>query len=267
MEHRGPESQPCIWVTRPRPQADDHASAIAAAGFSPLLSPVIKIRALPVPGTPPIPPNKTAALIFTSVNGLLKFPKHWLKDFSNHPVFVSGTTTQNLARELEFQNVLCSTHPGSRGLVELVRAKLPYAAGKPPSELLYIAGTSRTPHLEAELSQDFHLVLTEVYAAELEEQLSDTAKQAFENSQVLATTLFSSRSATQAAALLQSNFGTAAQKIFNQLLVVCISQAVADRARHSGFNNISIATAESADSMVSKLVEQLNIHRNSSEFI
>lgn len=267
MEFQGQDNQPFVWVTRPRPQADDHASALAAAGLRPLISPVINIKPLPVPDLPPRPPIETSGLIFTSVNGLLHFPKHWLADYVKHPVFVSGTTTQNLARDMGFQNVLCSDHQGSHGMVALVRDGLPRNVGAPPPNLLYVAGTSRTPILEEALSQDFHLMLSELYEAEFEQRLSDTTKEAFENQQIIATTLFSSRSATQAATLLQSHFGDIAKQVQDRLLTVCISQAVADRAQQSGFNNIAVATTESADSMVDKLVKQLNIHRNSSNSI
>ncbi|MCR9237741.1 MAG: uroporphyrinogen-III synthase [Alphaproteobacteria bacterium] len=267
MEFQGQDNQPFVWVTRPRPQADEHASAIAAAGLRPLISPVISIKPLPVPELPPLAPLETSGLIFTSVNGLLHFPKDWLTDYVKHPVFVSGATTQNLARELGFQNVLCSDHQGSRGMVALVRDRMPMDMGKAPPNLLYIAGTSRTPILEETLSQDFHLMLSELYEAEFEHQLSETAKAAFENHQIAATTLFSSRSATQAATLLQNHLGDTAKRVQDQLLTVCISQAVADRAYQSGFNRIAVATTESADSMVDKLVKQLNIHRKSSNSI
>ncbi|WP_306259442.1 uroporphyrinogen-III synthase [Pararhizobium sp. IMCC21322] len=267
MEFQGQDHQPFVWVTRPLPQADDHAGALAAAGFRPLLSPVISIKPLPVPDRPPLPPVETSGLIFTSVNGLLHFPKHWMADYVAHPVFVSGTTTQNLARDMGFQKVLCSDHQGSRGMVALVRDELPRRLGASPSNLLYLAGRSRTPILEEALSQDFDLTLSELYEAEFEHQLSDAAREAFENQQIVATTLFSSRSAMQAATLLQSHFGGSAKQVQDQLLTVCISQAVADRARQSGFNRIAVATMESSDSVVDKLVKQLNIHRKSSNSI
>lgn len=267
MEFQGQDNQPSVWVTRPRPQADEHANAIAAAGLRPLISPVISIKPLPVPDTPPLSPIEASCLIFTSVNGLLHFPKRWLADYLEHPVFVSGTTTQNLARDMGFKNVLCSDHQGSRGMVALVRDGLPRSVGASPPNLLYIAGTSRTPILEEALSQDFHLTLSELYKAEFEHQLSDAAREAFENQQIVATTLFSSRSAMQAATLLQSHFGDSAKQVQDQLLTVCLSQAVADCAHQSGFNQIAVATTETADSMVDKLVKQLNIHRKSSNSI
>lgn len=267
MEFQGQDNQPCVWVTRPRPQADEHASALAAAGFRPLLSPVISIKSLPVPDRSPLSPIETSGLIFTSVNGLLHFPKHWLADYMKHPVFVSGTTTQNLARDMGFQNVLCSDRQGSRGMVALVRDGLPESVGASPPNLLYIAGTSRTPILEEALSQDFHLTLSELYNAEFEHQLSDAAREAFENQQIVATTLFSSRSAMQAAKLIQSHLGDRAKQVCDQLLTVCISQAVADRAHQSGFNKIAVATTETAESVVDKLVKQLNIHCKSSNSI
>lgn len=267
MNHKGPDNSQFVWVTRPRPQADEHASAIAAAGFRPLISPVMTIRVLPAPDTLPVSPSGTAGLIFTSVNGLQHFPRNWLSEFRDHPVFVSGTTTQKFARDMGFHNVLCSPDQGSRGLLRLIRDTFPFSADAVPSGLFYIAGTSRTPLLEQELSADFHLTVSELYAAEFETHLSESVRQAFENRQVAAVTLFSSRSASHAAKLLQTQFRGDATPIFDELLAVCISQSVAERARNSGFTKIAIATAESAESIVNKLVEQLKIHRNSSKTI
>jgi len=260
MTHKGPNSQKFVWVTRPRPQADDHASAIAKADLTPLLCPVMNIRALPAPNTPPVAPSDAAGLIFTSINGLQNFPGTWLRDFLNHPVFVSGTTTRDLARDMGFQNIISSPDQGSHGMVGLIRKALPVSENPLPPKLLYVAGTSRTPLLEEELSPDFQLTLTELYAAELQQTLSVAAAQALENKQIVATTLFSSRTAIHAATLLQNHFGARAKPILDDLLAVCISQTVAERARESGFRNIAVASMETSESVVDKLVEQLKIH-------
>lgn len=269
MEHKGATRQKFVWVTRPRPQGDDHARAIAKADLTltPLLCPVMNIRALPAPITPPVPASNAAGLIFTSINGLLNFPADWLPAFVNNRVFVSGTTTRNLARDMGFQNIVCSNEQGSRGMVKLVREALPVSDNGEPPKLLYVAGTTRTPLLEEELSPDFELTMTELYAAGLEEQLSGATAQAFENKQIVATTLFSSRTAIHAATLLKNHFGARARPIFDELLAVCISQTVAERARDSGFTNIAVSSVESSDSVVDKLVEQLKIHSISAKTI
>lgn len=265
MEHEGPNRQKLVWVTRPRPQADDHAEALSQAHLNPLLSPVMQIRSLPAPSAPPASAGDAAGLIFTSVNGLLNFPQDWLAGFLNHPVFVSGSATLNLARDMGFQNVACSPDHGSRGMLGLIRTALTTPDGTVPRKLLYIAGTSRTPLLETELAPDFELILSELYSAELNTQLSQAARRAFEEDSVVAATFFSSRSAAQAATLLNAQFGAQARPILERLLAVCISQAVADRARQAGFMNIAVAPAESSESIVNKLVEQLKIYSISSK--
>lgn len=263
MAQSGLERQALVWVTRPEPQASAHAAALTIAGLKPLLSPVLNINVLPTPEATPVLPGQTAGLIFTSINGLTHFPKHWLAEFENHPVFVSGTTTQKAAMEFGFSNVSCSVSQGSRGIVELVRNRMPTKAGATPSHLLYLAGTTRTPFLEAELKADFNLKVTELYAAEVADQLSDLAQQAFQSHKVAATTLFSARSAEHAATLLHNHFETGAKRIQNALLAVCISHAVAERAQQAGFVNTSVAKFETADSVVTELVKQLKIHPNS----
>ncbi len=265
MTHKGSNRHKFVWVTRPRPQADDHASAIAKADLTPLLCPVMHIRALPAPISPPVAPPDVAGLIFTSINGLLNFPESWQSVFLNHPVFVSGTTTLTLARDMGFQNIVCSPDQGSRGMVGLIRKALPVSTDASPPQLLYVAGTSRTPILEEELSPDFELTLTELYAAELNTQLSDEATLAFKNKQIVAATFFSSRTVIHAATLLKNQFGVHAKSIFDEMLAVCISQVVAERARESGFTKIAIAPMESSDSMVKKLVDQLKIYSISSK--
>jgi uroporphyrinogen-III synthase len=238
---------------------------LSRADLTPLLSPVMQIRSLSAPNAPPVSPDDAAGLIFTSVNGLLNFPQNWIAGFLDHPVFVSGSATLKLARNLGFQNVTSSPDHGSRGMLGLIRGSLTASDSAAPMKLLYIAGTSRTPILETELSPDYHLVLAELYAAELITQLSQNARQAFAEDRVVAATFFSRRTAGQAATVLRTQFGAQAAPVFERLLTVCISQAVADQARQAGFRRVAVASSESSDSVVNKLVEQLKIHSISSK--
>nr|WP_306264154.1 uroporphyrinogen-III synthase [Pararhizobium sp. IMCC3301] len=259
LEQGSADSRPYIWVTRPQPQADVHAAALAEHGLRPLLSPVLSIRKLPVPKTPPLVPEAVTGLIFTSLNGVLHFPEPWIAAFARHPVFASGTATLEAAKRAGFTDVHGSTGAGSRGMLDSVRTTIPAEKSAHAPALLYVAGATRTPFLEAALAPNYELTLVETYQAELAAQLTPLAIEAFAANQVAAVTLFSSRSAGHAAKLLQDSFGTRADDVLGSLLAVCISPSVATKARQSGFTRIAISNIETADSMAKKLVEQLKI--------
>lgn len=256
-DQTGGDPRPFIWVTRPRPQAEAHAKALAALGLRPLLSPVLTIRKLPLPDAPPLASEDIRGLIFTSLNGILHFPKHWIAAFARHPVFVSGTATLDAAKEAGFADVHGSAGRGSRGMPSLVRTVIPAVKGAPAPAVLYVAGSTRTPWLEDALAPDYDLTLLETYQSALADRLSPLARQAFQNNQVIAATLFSSRSGANAAKLLRDSFGAGADELLRSLLAVCISKTVADRVRQSGFTRIAVSDTESAESVTKKLVEQL----------
>ena len=257
LNQDGADFRPYIWVTRPWPQADAHAAALVEHGLRPLLSPVLTIRKLPVSKTPPLPPEYIEGLIFTSLNGVLNFPQDWIAAFAGHPVFVSGTATSEAARQVGFADVHGSTGEGSRGMLDLVRTTIPAGKTATAPAILYVAGATRTPYLEDALAPDYALTLLETYQAELAEHLTPLASQAFAANQVIAATLFSSRSAGHAAKLLRDSFGARADDLLESLLAVCISPTVAVKARQYGFIRIATSDIESVDSVTKKLVEQL----------
>lgn len=253
-------SKPCIWVTRPEPHASAHAEVLEARGFSTTISPVLDIEPLPLPATVPSHLANSDALLVSSQNALTHLPEKWITQFRTLPLFVSGQATHDLALELGFSTVSASTGNGSRGMLELIETALRDAKNAPRSKLLYLAGTPRTPFLEDSMPNNISLVIAEVYHSNLASHIATETLAAIDSEEVVATTLFSSRSALHTANLLQNLPDMQAEKSLQTILAVCISQTVEKVAREQGFLKTSISDAESSESMVDKLVDQLKIH-------
>ncbi|MBL4646519.1 MAG: uroporphyrinogen-III synthase, partial [Rhizobiales bacterium] len=220
--------KPHIWATRPQPKAGEHAAALAKAGFAPLISPVLKI--VPIAQENWARPVPDLVLI-SSLNGLAFLPPDWRTALQNIPIIVSGTATGKRAKQLGFSSVKTSPGQGSRGMVDLVREY--FAANPQQTSLLYIAGTPRTPFLENDLGPQFNLQVVEVYASQLVSRLSEEFCAAYEGNMIAGVTLFSSRSAAQAAALLRKLAPTNKNVLAN-VEAICISPSVAATARQAG---------------------------------
>lgn len=261
MEKSSPSiSKPCIWVTRPEPHASAHAEMLEARGLGATISPVLKIEPLPLPATVPIHFTICDALLVSSQNALTYLPEKWIKQFQSWPLFVSGQATHDLALELGFSNVSASTGNGSRGMLELIKASFNEGKTAAQTKLLYLAGTPRTPFLEASMPDSISMVVAEVYNTKLTSGIAADTLAAIDNEQVVATTLFSSRSAMHTATLLQRLPKMQAEKSQQTILAVCISQSVEKVAREKGFLKTSISDSESSESVVDKLVDQLKKH-------
>ncbi|MBL4646596.1 MAG: uroporphyrinogen-III synthase, partial [Rhizobiales bacterium] len=238
----------------PQPKAGEHAAALAKAGFAPLISPVLEI----VPITQPKWARPVPDLVLvSSLNGLEFLSPDWHTALQNIPIIVSGTATGERARQFGFSKIKISPGQGSRGMVDLVREY--FAANPQQTSLLYIAGTPRTPFLENELGPQFNLQVVEVYASQLVSELSEEFYAAYERNIIAGVTLFSSRSAVQAATLLRKLAPTN-KNVLTSIEAVCISPSVADAARQAGFASAVAATLETEDAIIKKLVDQLNIN-------
>lgn len=128
-----------VWITRTAPGADRTAEAVRAAGFDPVVSPLLVADPDFVVGdvTPLI--ADVAALAFTSVNGLAFADLTPRRDW---PVFCVGDRTAEAARDRGFANVV-SANGDAAGLAELIAgawqdrpgALLAPAAARPAADL------------------------------------------------------------------------------------------------------------------------------------
>ena len=111
--------KPTLWITRSVPAAFKSAEQWALAGCAAAVAPLLKIS--PPDDMPPLP-EKEAALIFTSGNGLDAFKT--LTDERRWPVITVGDETARLARETGFKKV-SSARGTSEDVTRLIKTKLP----------------------------------------------------------------------------------------------------------------------------------------------
>lgn len=251
--------KPLIWVTRPEPKATEHARLLEAHSFSTTISPVLIIEPLPLPDHPPNDLTSFSAVLVTSLNAFDHIPASWMRGLSNLPLFVSGRATERRALELGFSDVTASKGQGSRGIPNLLHQKAGMQSTHGESKLLYLAGKPRTPFLEVTLAEGHSLSVIEVYEAKLAATLDSETAAHIEGHRVAATTLFSSRSAKQAAYLLRKLSHDKQQTTLQAILAVCISPMVERAAREHGFVTTVTSELETSESMVEKLVDQLKI--------
>ncbi len=89
-----------VWITRTDTACQSSAAAVRAAGFTPLIGPVLKLSAVSTPNACPPDDN---AIAFTSPNGVRAFTA--LTDRRIWPVFTVGDATANIARAAGFETV------------------------------------------------------------------------------------------------------------------------------------------------------------------
>lgn len=125
-----------VLITRPQPDAERTKAAVRAFGFSPLVTPLLRIAATPDAALPMDPP---AALLFTSANApRILADLAGVARLTGLPVFTVGNRTAETAFEAGFAHILSADGDGE-ALTDLVRRSLDPAAGK----LVWLAGEDR----------------------------------------------------------------------------------------------------------------------------
>lgn len=89
-----------VWITRTDTSAATSAKTVSAAGFTPLIAPLLKLT---VASTPASAPPDDHALAFTSPNGVRAFAS--LTDRRHWSVFAVGDATAQLCRDYGFETV------------------------------------------------------------------------------------------------------------------------------------------------------------------
>ena len=205
-----------VLVTRPRRDAETTAEALRARGQQPLLSPVMEIVATRAPVTP----GAARALIATSAHALELLDADTARNLAGLPLFVVGARTAQAARDRGFAPPQACT-ARAEDLVPRITRALPH-----PAPLLYLAGQTRKPDLEAALhAAGYPLEVVVVYAARPAPCLTPAAIAALRAGKIDATLHFSGRSASLFTKLIARE-GLAAQVM--KVRHICIS---ADAAR------------------------------------
>ncbi len=139
-------------VTRPLPDADRTADALAARGVAALVEPMLRIEFLPAPV---LDITDVQALLFTSANGVRAFaaasPERGL------PAFAAGDATAREARAAGFLRI-DSAAGGARELAGLAAARCAPSAGP----LLHASGEAVAGNLAGSLAEAGFVVRREV---------------------------------------------------------------------------------------------------------
>lgn len=212
-------TRPLLLVTRPAEEAGRTAEAAAAAGFATMVAPLLEIVPLPFR----LSDGKFDAILFTSARApaLVAEAAPGLRAWIAHAV---GARTAEEAAASGFRTGLVGDSDGSAILAEL--------ASGGPQRILHLAGEASAPlHVPAGIE----LVRVAVYAAQRVAGLPADVLAALQGGHVLATTLFSARTARHFRRLAEG-----AGLDLRRLRIVAMSPAVAEAAG-GGWAAVSVA--------------------------
>lgn len=215
-------SRPRLLLTRPARESGATAAAALAAGFEVLQAPLLDIRPLPISLSPGADPD---ALLFTSAHApALAGASH--PELKTIPAYAVGPATAAAATAAGFEVAATGQSDGS--------AIVARAAADGRRHLLHLAGEATAA---LAIPPGLGLTRVPVYAADLAPCLPAAALRAFREDSLLATLLFSPRTARHFRTLLDA----AAIEAGGQR-IVAISAAAADAAG-TGWRACCIAAA------------------------
>jgi uroporphyrinogen-III synthase len=203
-----------ILITRSGEECGELTGAVHAAGFEPVHEPLLTID-YARDGWPDI--SMGAPLIFTSSYGVLSYAAHSVE--RGHPVYTVGRNTAETARAQGFTNIR-SAEGDFGDLVELL-SRLPE---KELISAIYLRAADVSGDLK-QILQEKGISISEftAYKARPVENLGLNLLKSFDNREIYAVLLFSSR-AGQVFADLMEQYGRAVRLKTTKAL--CISEAV-----------------------------------------
>jgi uroporphyrinogen-III synthase len=178
-----------ILVTRPRPEAERTAAALARKGYEAILAPMLEIEAVDAS----IGAGPWAGLVLTSGNAARALSHHpMLEGLRDLRVFTVGKRTERAARTLGFQSVI-SVGGDSEDLVRVIRSR----GTADPAPYLYLAGNDRARDLPGELAPyKIGMETVVIYRANMVESLPQETRQAFADRRIEGVLHYSRRTAT-----------------------------------------------------------------------
>lgn len=232
-----------VLLTRPRPDAEAFAEALAARGHEALIEPLLEIT-LAAPSALPPELDAFQALLITSANGLRAFAA--LTERRDLPVFAVGPASAEAATAAGFARVE-SAAGDVEALAHMVRARLSPKDGV----LLHAAGTVQAGDLKGELeAAGFTVTRAVLYTAEAATRLSDAARAALRAGRVDAVALFSPRTAETFVALLRE---AGLAEATRPLRALCLSAAVAAKLEGLGWAAVEVAARPENEALLALL--------------
>lgn len=232
-----------LLVTRPRPDAEPFAQALAACGIESAIEPMIDIIDLP---GPPIPRRNEQAILFTSANGPRALQRRNSGDLSALaalPVYAVGDATAKAARAAGFRQV-DSASGDVAALTALVLARLSPQEGP----LLHVAGSQLAGDLAGRLTAAGFIVnRAAIYAARKATALSAATQEGLRLGLFDGVTFFSPRTAA-AFVTLCCDCGVVAH--LRDVAAICLSQAVAQAVSGVTWRIVLVAPRPDQDALL-----------------
>jgi len=237
-----------VLVTRPHPDDEATASALAARGFEVLRAPMLRFEPVPFHDDADA---RYGAVIVTSANALRGIAPHLADSrLLKLPLFAVGEHTASAARSAGFGEVIAAK--GDAGVLrDLVLAGVKSKQLKKASTLLYLAGADLARDLAGELGEKGFTVVTHttyrmVPVASLPREICD----AFVANQVEAVLHYSRRSAR---AFLDAARAGGVEISALALPQCCISAAVASILRDAGATQVTAAASADENALFEAL--------------
>ena len=223
-----------ILITRPVEDAERTAAALTAAGYKPLIAPIMVVR-----GLPHQLPRPVDAVIATSANAI----RHAGLTAAHCalPVFTVGDTTAAAAKEAGFTEVR-SAQGDSRDLALILEEALP-----PGIAIAYLAGVPRQDTALRELDGLFRLQTVETYRTVAVEHLPAAIREGLEAGRIDAVLHFSARSAEVFAALAESALASSKKRPLHVF--------IAKAACHPDLQPHTVALRPNLAAMIAALAE------------
>ena len=222
-----------VLVTRADPDGQIFAEQCRAAGFDPVLAPVMRIEI----ASAKINLGEVSALAFTSANGVRAFAANSARrDLS---VFAVGPVTAEAANAAGFEKI-----SAAGGDIESLASHIASERGLTQKGVLHIAGGNRAGDLEALLKEQGVAARRQtLYEAVAMETLSPEAIAVMAGKSDLWVTLFSPRTAMLFLNLAEMA-GLKAQ--LATMRAACLSKAVADAASRGQWAEVKVAPDRTA---------------------
>lgn len=243
---RNTEKSPQIIVTRPEPDARAFADEARAAGFEPIVSPVMSIGF----GAAPPALDGVAALAFTSANGVRAYAASGAA--ARPPAFAVGGLTAKEAERLGFSDLTVAG-----GDVESLAAVIAAARRGLAGRVLHVAGAERAGDLVGALKVSGIEAGTAIlYRAEPVAALSGEAMAALAaDPPAEAVALFSPRSAKLFVGLARK---AGLEGKLKGVTAACLSEAVAKAAAEAAWRRVVVAGERSGGSLLSTLLREID---------
>jgi uroporphyrinogen-III synthase len=225
-----------VWITRAEPGASATAARVAALGFTPVVSPLLRLQ----PVAAEIDLTDVAALAFTSANGVRAFAAaHEARDL---PSYAVGEATAEAARAAGFAKVISAD-----GDVAALARRI--AADPPGGVVLHPAAAEPAGDLAADLAKA-GIPVRSVTVYRSEEVEPTLALSCWES--LSAVLLHSPRAARALETLI-------AARAAPQLRVLAISPAAAAPMAHLDLAGVAVAPLPNEHDLLSLLVGTIAI--------